>query len=143
MATGTDNLSLWGLFLSSFLSSTLLPGSSEAIIASLAHYSQYHSITLITVATIANTLGGITTLALGRITRWKWPQKSFSKKHGKAIEQIKRLGSPVLLLSWLPIIGDPLCFAAGWLKLNWVLAILFIAMGKAGRYAAIVYLFST
>jgi membrane protein YqaA with SNARE-associated domain len=56
----------------------------------------------------------------------------------RAIERLRRFGSPALLLSWLPVVGDPLCFAAGWLRQSFLLSLLFIALGKAARYTAIV-----
>jgi len=45
-----------------------------------------------------------------------------------------------LLLSWLPVIGDPLCAAAGWLRLHWLLSLVFIGVGKTARYAVLLYL---
>ena len=50
---------------------------------------------------------------------------------------MRKYGSPALLLSWVPILGDPLCVAAGWLRLNPWLSALFIALGKFARYVAI------
>jgi len=51
---------------------------------------------------------------------------------------VRRFGAPVLLLSWLPVVGDPLCVAAGWLRLPWIAAFMFIALGKGLRYAALI-----
>jgi membrane protein YqaA with SNARE-associated domain len=47
---------------------------------------------------------------------------------------VRRHGSPVLLLSWVPVVGDPLCVAAGWLRLNAGLCFLFMGAGKFARY---------
>jgi membrane protein YqaA with SNARE-associated domain len=55
----------------------------------------------------------------------------------KGLALLQRYGSPVLLLSWVPLIGDPLCVAAGWLRINAALATLFIALGKFARYLII------
>ncbi len=55
----------------------------------------------------------------------------------RAIEQVRRHGAPALLLSWLPILGDPLCVAAGWLRIHFGLALLLIAVGKAIRYTVL------
>jgi len=55
----------------------------------------------------------------------------------RAVERLKKWGSPLLLLSWLPVVGDPLCFAAGWMRMNAGLSALFIGAGKAARYAVI------
>ena len=54
-------------------------------------------------------------------------------------DRIRRYGSPVLLLSWVPVIGDPLCAAAGWLRISWHRALLFIAAGKIARYGVVLY----
>jgi len=59
----------------------------------------------------------------------------------KAIERLRRWGAPVLLLSWLPIIGDPLCVAAGWLRIHWLLSLMLIGIGKTVRYTVVVFLF--
>lgn len=49
------------------------------------------------------------------------------------------MGQPLLLLSWLPVVGDPLCFAAGWLRMNAGLSAFFISAGNAARYAVILF----
>ena len=53
--------------------------------------------------------------------------------------RIRTYGSPALLLSWLPVIGDPLCAAAGWLRVPWYRALLFIALGKIARYTVVLF----
>ena len=132
---------LWSLFASAFISSTLLPGGSEALLLYLASQTGHSSLVLLLVATLGNTLGGLTTYGLGWWVAKRFPGKVLDeKKHQRALQRTRRYGSPVLLLSWLPVIGDPLCFVAGWLKINLFKAFLFIAIGKAGRYAALLYL---
>lgn len=136
-----DDLGLWGLFVSAFVSATLFPGGSEVVLAALGHSHHYHSGTLLAVATLGNTLGGMSTWLLGWLLAKRYPLDQL--RHAgrqRAIGQLKKWGTPLLLLSWLPIIGDPLCFAAGWLRMNGWLAALFIGAGKAARYAIIVYL---
>lgn len=122
---------LWVLFSTGFLSATLLPGGSEANLILLLKQSNEGMITLVLVATLGNTLGGMTNYFLGRCI----PQKNAQQKYAQmAKDWLQRYGYAALLLSWLPIIGDPLCLAAGWLRLKqswcWVL----IATGKAFRY---------
>ena len=135
--------SLWSLFISAFLSSTLLPGGSEAVLAYLATDDQHLPLTLLVVATLGNTLGGMTSWGIGRLIAIKFPARGLVKSnHQKAMERLQRWGSPLLLLSWLPVIGDPLCVAAGWLRLHWLLSLLFIGAGKAVRYAVILYVMS-
>jgi membrane protein YqaA with SNARE-associated domain len=132
--------SLWGLFLSAFVSSTLLPGGSEAVLLLLAAKSSADKLLLLAVATAGNTLGGMSSWALGRFIAWRFPARQVADKHQQAVARLQRWGSPALLLSWLPVIGDPLCLAAGWLRMHWLLSLLFIAAGKAGRYAVLLLL---
>ncbi len=129
---------LWGLFLGSFLGSTLLPGGSEVILALLAANNEHDNATLLAVATLGNTLGGMSSWLIGRMIAWRYPtQKMTHPQRLRAIQRLQKWGSPLLLLSWLPIVGDPLCVAAGWLRVHGGLALIFIAAGKAARYAAI------
>jgi membrane protein YqaA with SNARE-associated domain len=60
--------------------------------------------------------------------------------HQQAVLRIQRWGSPALLFSWLPLAGDPLCVAAGWLRIHWLASLLFIGVGKTARYAALLYM---
>ena len=122
----SDTASLYALFTSSFLAATLLPGGSEAaLFAVLKAYPETLWIALI-IATIGNTLGGMVTFAMG----WVLPQTQ-TIKH---VEKLRRYGTPILLLAWVPLIGDALCIAAGWLRLSWWQAALFMAAGKFLRY---------
>ena len=125
----SEDASLWALFGSSFLAATLLPGGSEAVLFGVLklHPGQYWA--ALGVATLGNTLGGMSSYLIGRLI----PQK----KGLPGLAAVQRYGSPALLLSWVPIVGDPLCVAAGWLRLNPWLSALFIALGKLARYLAI------
>ena len=130
-----DNIiSLWSLFASAFLSATLLPGSSEILLAYLFNSAQHSTTMLIAVATVGNTLGGFTSYWIGRFLANRYPTKTLHRNHQVAIARIRNWGSFSLLLSWVPIIGDPLCVAAGYLKLNAWIALLLLALGKAARY---------
>lgn len=132
---------LWGLFLASLISSTLFPGGSEIVLAYLNSQNAYPQWLLLTVATTGNTLGAISTWLIGRLIAWRFPEnRLFKPRQQAAIQRIKRWGTPALLFSWLPVIGDPLCLAAGWLRTNIWLTILFITTGKGIRYFAIIYL---
>jgi len=132
------DLSLGGLFLSSFISSTLFPGGSEVVLGYLAHQRTYSAWTLLAVASLGNTLGALTTWGIGFWLAGRLqPEKHLAAARQRALERVRRFGSPALLLSWLPVIGDPLCFAAGYLRLPLLASILFIALGKTARYAAI------
>lgn len=127
---------LWGLFISAFLSATLLPGGSEVVLAYLAGLNEHSPLLLLGVASAGNTLGGMSSWAIGRVLpagRFQSPQLH------PAVARIRRHGSPALLLSWVPIIGDPLCAAAGWLRVPWYRALMFIALGKIARYAVVLF----
>ncbi|HEU0290961.1 MAG TPA: YqaA family protein [Burkholderiales bacterium] len=117
------------LFASSFLAATLLPGGSEAVLFGVLKLHPERALAALSVATLGNTLGGMSSYLIGRVI----PQK----KDLPGLPAMRRYGAPALLLSWIPIIGDPLCVAAGWLRLNPWLAVLYIALGKLARYAAI------
>ena len=134
-----DNIiELWSLFASAFLSATLLPGSSEVLLAYLFSTSQHSPTVLIAIATLGNSLGGFTSYWLGRFLAYRYPNQSLREKHQMAITRIQHWGSFSLLLSWVPIIGDPLCVAAGYLKINVWLALLLLMVGKAARYVFVI-----
>jgi len=125
----TDTVSLYALFLSSFFAATLLPGGSEAaLFAVLKAYPETLWVALV-IATIGNTLGGMVTLGMG----WLLPQTQ-QLKH---VDKLRSYGPPALLLAWVPLMGDALCLAAGWLRLNPWQAALFMAIGKFARYGLI------
>jgi membrane protein YqaA with SNARE-associated domain len=124
---------LGGLFLSSFLAATLLPGGSEAaFLAFVATWPAQQTEALLT-ATLGNTLGGMSSYALARLL----PEKSLTKLGEKPLALARRWGSPILFLAWVPLIGDLLCVAAGWLRLPWLPCLLWMALGKGLRYAFI------
>ncbi len=118
---------LAGLFLSSFLAATLLPGGSEAVLFALLRFHPEQLYPALALATVGNTLGGMTTYAMAR---WL-PNRVAPEK----LAALRRWGSPGLLLAWAPIVGDALCAAAGWLRLHWLGCALWMALGKFARYA--------
>lgn len=130
--------SLGSLFVLGFLSATLLPGGSEAALLTVLSQRQFAVTEVIVVATLSNTLGGLTNYGLGL---WL-PNRTQKEKHGhKALAWLKNHGYWALLLSWLPVIGDPLCLAAGWLRMKFLPSFLMIMVGKAIRYAMLAALF--
>ncbi|OIQ97010.1 inner membrane protein YqaA [mine drainage metagenome] len=122
----TSDLSLWGLFISSFLAATLLPGGSEAVLFGVLKLHPELFWPALLLGTLGNTLGGMVTFGMG----WMLPQTQ-QLKH---VEKVRKFGTPALMLAWVPLVGDALCLAAGWLRLNWWKAALFIAVGKFARY---------
>jgi membrane protein YqaA with SNARE-associated domain len=131
-----------GLFLSAFISSTIAPGGSEAVLAYMVSEGHFQVQHLVIVAAIGNTLGAMTTWGLGMLTARKFPVANLlSDKKQKALNMVKKRGIWVLFFSWLPVIGDALCFAGGWLKLPLLSACLVIFLGKFSRYAVIAWMF--
>jgi membrane protein YqaA with SNARE-associated domain len=129
-----------GLFMSAFVSSTVAPGGSEAVLAYMA-VQDYSALWLIVVATLGNTLGALSTWYLGVWVARKYPADHVMKERQRQdIAWVRRWGAPVLLLSWLPVVGDAFCFAAGWLRLPLMLSTSLILAGKAARYAVVVQL---
>jgi membrane protein YqaA with SNARE-associated domain len=123
---------LWVLFSVSFLSATLLPGGSEAVLIATFAIQTFSPMTIIAIATLGNTLGGMTNYWLG----WLLPNRTQQENQGhKALQWLHKHGYWALLLSWLPIIGDPLCLAAGWLRMKSLPVLSMIMLGKAFRYA--------
>jgi membrane protein YqaA with SNARE-associated domain len=114
------------------------------VLAALAYLQQHDPWLLLAIATLGNTLGGLSTFLLGwwlarRVPLIQTTPVVQSTHKAVAIRRLQQWGAPALLFSWLPVIGDPLCFAAGWLRINALQAILFIALGKAARYAVILF----
>ncbi|MFK5947548.1 MAG: YqaA family protein [Methylococcales bacterium] len=135
-------IALWGLFLSAFISSTIAPGGSEAVLAYMVSEQQISVEKLVLIATIGNTLGAFTTWFLGVFAAKKFPAEHLlSDKKQRSLGVVKRWGVWTLFFSWLPVIGDGLCFAGGWLKLPLVFSCIAIFIGKAIRYIFVAYIF--
>ena len=122
---------LAGLFLASFLAATLLPGGSEAVLAALLLVHPGQAAAALLLATLGNTLGGMTTWAMGRMLPRKPLSGETAERH---VATLRRYGAPTLLLAWTPIVGDALCAAAGWLRLPWLPCAVWMALGKGARY---------
>ena len=125
----TAESGLWGLLAASFLSATILPGGSEALLWGFLQLHPGERWAALALATLGNTAGGMTSWWCGRVLP-KW-QRLESIPHK---DKVERRGSPVLLLAWTPLIGDALCVAAGWLRLHWLPCCAFMAIGKLARY---------
>ena len=121
---------LLGLFVASFAAATLIPLPSEAALFAYLQLHPERAALAVAVATVGNTAGGMTSYLIGRLV----PQK---KLNVKAIEWLRRYGAPVTALAWLPLVGDALCVAAGWLRVNWAAVLGFMAAGRLARYAVV------
>lgn len=121
------------IFAVSFVSATILPMATEPVLFSYVKLNIDQFWWAIIAATIGNTTGGMLTYWMGYGVK-----KAYTKKHpahtSKHFFWLQRLGAPILLLSWLPIIGDALCAMAGWVKLPWKSVMIYMALGKLLRF---------
>jgi len=131
----SDALSLASLFASSFLSATLLPGNSEVVLVAMLLSGVSQPWLLVLIATMGNSLGGLTNVILGRF----FPLREKSRWQEKAVGWLKRDGAATLLLSWMPVIGDLLCLLAGWMRISWGPVLFFLCLGKALRYVLLAW----
>ncbi len=130
---------LWalaGLWLSAFTSATVLPGNSEAALLALLWWRPELWLPALLVATLGNTLGGLTSVWLGRrLPAGAMPEDG---RLARWLPRLQHWGTPLLLLSWVPVLGDALCVAAGWLRLPWLSTTLMLVAGKLFRYGALI-----
>jgi len=142
------------LFLYSALAATLLPGGSEILLAGMLIDQPESAFWLWLIASLGNSLGAYVTMLMGgllalRLRRkqvqvqytskkksWYSLEKMFSLS-AKRIDQLNNYGAWLLLLSWVPIIGDGFCLAAGYLGWPKRLCLSLIFIGKAGRYGVL------
>jgi membrane protein YqaA with SNARE-associated domain len=122
------------VFVVSFISATLLPLGSEPIVFGLVKLNPGLFWPAILVATAGNTLGGAFTWAMGYEAHQIVDKYGHSASHVRALRWLERLGPKACLLSWLPVVGDPLCAVAGWLKFPFWYCVLYMALGKFARY---------
>lgn len=133
-------LVLWSLALSAFLSATLLPGTSEALLVALLIEESTSPALLLLFATVGNVAGSIVNWFLGmffmhfRDRRW-FPVSA--RQIEKATNWYAKYGVWSLLLAWLPVIGDPLTLVAGIMRTRFVTFLILVSVGKFLRYLVI------
>lgn len=131
--------SYFGLFLASFLAATLLPFSSEVVLGVLLNQG-LNPFAALFAATFGNVLGAVVNYGLGafggRLILHKFWRMT-DPEILKATTRFKKLGVVSLLFSWVPIIGDPLTVAAGVLKVNFLLFLFLVGLGKFLRYVMV------
>ena len=125
---------LLGLAAACFLAATLIPLPSEGALLAYLHFHPEHTPLALAVATLANTAGGMTSYLVGRLIPQRKPLDA------RALAWVRRYGAPATFLAFLPIIGDALCVAAGWLRVRWMGALAFSAAGRFARYLVIALL---
>ena len=125
------------LFASALTSATLLPGSSEAMLLALLANGHGAPLALIAVATAGNVLGSVVNWALGRLLSGMRSHRWFpidERSYRRASAWYERHGAWSLLLSWLPVIGDPLTVVAGALRVGLLRFLVLVTLGKGARY---------
>jgi membrane protein YqaA with SNARE-associated domain len=122
------------VFVVSFISATLLPMGSEPAVFGLVKLNPELFWAAIAVATVGNTLGGMVSWWMGWGSRKVTKRWRESTNHLRALAWLEKLGPKACLLSWLPVVGDPLCAVAGWLQLPLWPCTFYMAIGKFGRY---------
>ncbi|OLP59143.1 hypothetical protein BJF93_04315 [Xaviernesmea oryzae] len=136
---------LGGVFIAAFLSATLLPGASEAAFLAAVTQKAAPPASLFMAATLGNVLGSLANLVLGRFflryedRRW-FPVSPAARARAERL--FHRFGHPVLFFAWLPVVGDPLTLVAGLLRMPLLPFLVYVTLGKAARYGALLWLAS-
>ena len=126
------------VFTVSFVSATLLPMGSEPVLFGYIKLNPDMFWVAVLVATVGNTLGGMVDWLMGYGAS-KAHEKLLGPREHKLLKWFEKLGPKALLLSWLPVVGDPLCAVAGWLRLPWLPCLIYMAIGKFLRYVTMTY----
>ena len=140
---------LVSLFIGSLLASTLVPGGVEVLLYYQVQSGEYAWPALLAVATAGNTLGGAITFAMGMLLEkglsgsvWHDRIGRFFHLDARSLQRVHRWGIPALFFSWMPIIGDPLCLAGGYLRLATLPSLVMIFAGKLARYAVLLWIYA-
>ena len=133
------------LFVAAFISATLLPIGSEPALFGLLKLNPDLFWPAVLVATAGNTLGGMLDWWIGYGAHEVVDHYQHKHTHQKALDWLEKLGPKGCLLAWLPIVGDPLCAVAGWLRLPFWPCAGYMLIGKFLRYVtmtvALLYFF--
>ena len=145
-ALALPKFGLTSVFVIALISATLLPMGSEPAVFGLVKLNPELFWQAIVVATVGNTIGGAITWWMGYGAEAAYERVSHRKPYElKALQWLERFGAKACLLAWLPIVGDPLCAVAGWLKLPFWPCVGYMAIGKFARYltmtAALLWVF--
>jgi membrane protein YqaA with SNARE-associated domain len=123
------------VFVVALISATLLPLGSEPAVAALVLHDPSLFWPTVLAATLGNTAGGAITWWMGYGAERAYEQARHRPPHElRALAWLKRFGPKACLLAWLPLVGDPLCAVAGWLRLPFWPCVAYMALGKFGRY---------
>ena len=137
----TDLATYFGLFSAALLAATLFPAQSELVLAGLLATGNQPVWALVAVATVGNVLGSAINWGLGRYIEHFQDRRWFPVKPralDKAAGWYHRHGRWSLLLSWVPVVGDPLTLAAGVMREPLRVFLPLVAVAKTGRYLVLV-----
>ena len=128
--------SLLSLGLAAFLAATVLPFSSEAVLFGVLRMHGDLFWPALAIATVGNTAGGMSTWLMGRYIsgRFIGSKKPLTLLERGQLERVQRWGAPALMFAWLPVAGDALCLASGWLRLDWMQVMVWQIAGRFARY---------
>jgi len=122
------------VFVVAFISATLLPLGSEPAVFGLIKLNPEMFWPAILVATVGNAGGGAVSWWMGYGAERVWEHARHKPVEHRVLGWLQRFGPKACLLSWLPIVGDPLCAVAGWLRLPFWPCVFYMAIGKFARY---------
>ena len=141
---GLEEFGYLGLFIAGFLAATVMPFSSESLLA-IALLNGLDPFLCLIIITFGNWLGSLTTYGIGYIGNVDWIEKYFKISREK-IEKTKRYldkhGTSLALFVWVPIIGDVFALALGYFKVNFTVTAIFMLIGKFFRYLLLIFLFN-
>ncbi len=132
----------WGIFLLSLLAATVIPFSSDVVLAAMIISGAFDPYLTVILASLGNWIGGMTNYVLGYLGKWIWIEKYLRVKKEKVRRfkrWVDRWGSWLAFISWFPGIGDVLAIALGLFKVSWWRVSLYMLVGKSARYIAIAW----
>jgi membrane protein YqaA with SNARE-associated domain len=125
---------LFSVFFIALVSATLLPLGSEPAVLFVVENSPALFWPAVLVATAGNTIGGAITWWMGYGAEKAYEKVTHKPHQVRVLKWLERFGAKACLLAWLPVVGDPLCAVAGWLKLPFWPCVFYMAIGKFARY---------
>lgn len=131
----------WGMLLAGFLSGTVFPLSSEAVLVVLLTQG-LDSGKLFLIATASNWVGGMTTFWIGHLGKLEWIEKYFRVTHAQLLEweaKVEKYGAYFAILGWLPLLGNVIVLALGYFRARHVPSAWWLLVGKTARYAFIIW----
>jgi len=140
-------MTLVGVFFAAFLAGSIVAFPSEAVVVAAVVARVAPVPVVVTVATVGNLIGAVTVFAVGRVASraaegraaaW-WSRRASPERIERARSTLSRWGSPALLLSWVPVVGDALVLAAGVLRVSWTAFLVYVTIGKAARYVIVAW----